>query len=289
MKKFVKVTSAVAFACAMTVASTASAASGPELFACVAIFDVKMDQESQFQDRLMASSHLLYAKSSFVTERVLRNIDPYSNQYALYSRARSLDVAEQRCGRSLEGLTELLERAPETHVAKVNASYDTGGRNSQPDGFEFGAGEVGQIAHLGLFVPMAEHRTEYDRILDVVKMNTVERSNQGFFGEDVLTEVAPESVEKQNPYTPRAFELVPMSINYGEYASLEDAENAYVRRGEDSTGDPKIRYWYRAFFSALQVPHRFYIFEVVGNYPDKNRVAEIKRAEANRVASLGEK
>lgn len=282
MRKTVKIIALALLACVM-VASSASAA---DLYACVAIFDVKPGFKAQFQNELLAQSQTVAGAPGYVVERVLRNIDPYSNQFALYSRASTLEMAKNRCQPGLAGLASLLERPAETHLAKVDNAYNQSGRITDPLGLEFGAGEVGQIAHLGLFVPFEIHRAEYDRILDLVKMNTVERENTGYMGEDILTEVEPASVEVQNPYTPRPEELVPMSINYGEYTSLENAENAYVLRGQDQTGDARIRYWYRAFFGALQVPHRFYIFEVIGNNPNETHLAKLRQELATTVAGL---
>lgn len=245
-----------------------------DLFACVALFDVQRANLDLFQRELLASSRERSAEPGFVAERILRNIDPLSNSFALYSRVSSLELAERRCRSDMRKLQHLLERPPEVHVARVSAAYTGKGKITDPDGREFGVGRVGQIAHLGLFLPFDEHRQEYDRILDLIKQNTVDRNNEGFIGEEVLDEVVPRSVEAQNPYTPRPVELVPMSINYGEFATVENAENAYVQRAEDSTGNPRFRYWNRAFFAALQVPCRFYIFRVVGNFPEDARLAD---------------
>jgi hypothetical protein len=54
-----------------------------------------------------------------------------------------------------------------------------------------------------------------------------------------------------------------MSFNYGEYNTMEDAEDSYIDREE--TNNPKLVTMERIFYSALQVPTRFYIFQVIDN------------------------
>jgi hypothetical protein len=129
---------------------------------------------------------------------------------------------------------------------------------------EFGAGKTGQIAHLGLFVPAPEYTQEYLDALYRVKEYTVNRKPVGYLGDDLLLEDSPGNPNAQAPYTPRPTKNVSMSVNYGEYETLENAEDSYIDRAQP--GNPDLVAIERIFFSTLQVPTRFYIFQVIGNY-----------------------
>jgi hypothetical protein len=241
-------------------------AEGPA--ARVALFEVVPGLTSQFEAAMIDSGRAEQSDSAFIAERVLKNVDPLNPLYAVYTKYDdSLSFAAAWDAR-VAALRPYLQRDPEVHAASLTDTYTPSLETDTPAGDEFGGTRTGQIAHLGLFIPFPEYRDEYDRILRLVKEDTRQRKPHGFIGEDVLVEQTPASVEAQSPYTPRALELTPMSLNYGEFASIEDAENAYIQRAADRTDDPRLRYWYRAFFGALQVPSRFYIFRVIGNFPE---------------------
>ena len=168
--------------------------------------------------------------------------------------------------RRIEDLRQYLRRDPETHLARITFSYfGNAGGKSQPNGQEFGTEKTGQIAHLGLFIPYPEFRAEYDRTLHRVKVLSRDRHPRGYIGEEVLIESDRVDPAVQAPYTPRPLKPAKMSINYGEYNTLEDAENSYIRRGGDRPKDPAYLALERIFYSALQVPTRFYLFQVFGN------------------------
>jgi hypothetical protein len=59
-----------------------------------------------------------------------------------------------------------------------------------------------------------------------------------------------------------------MSFNYGEYNTMQDAEDSYIAREEKN--DPKLVTMERIFYSSLQVPTRFYIFQVTQNISGRN-------------------
>lgn len=251
-----------------------SAAPGPPVHAQVVIFDVRPAETSQFEAKVLETGRLQEGQRSFVGERFLRNIDAVNPTYALYTKSTSLRDLEAGWATRSPQLRPYLRRDPEVHSASLTHTYTPASITTRPSGDEFGTGQTGQIAHLGLFIPFQTHRAEYERILRLVKEDTQRRNPAGFIGEDLLEEVRPASLAAQTPHSPRAAELVPMSINYGEFATIEEAENAYIQRGADRTGDPRLRYWYRAFFGSLQVPSRFYIFRVIGNLPESSRVVE---------------
>jgi hypothetical protein len=146
----------------------------------------------------------------------------------------------------------------------TSSYYGKDGYTKNPTGKEFGSGQVGQVAHLGLFIPIPKYREIYDSTLEEVKSTIQKRNSAGYYGEDLLVEADLISPEIQTPFTPRAAEPSQMSINYGEYDTFENAEDSYLARNE-RRNDPRIAAMQRNFFSALQVPTRFYIFKVIAN------------------------
>jgi hypothetical protein len=99
----------------------------------------------------------------------------------------------------------------------------------------------------------------------------------GYIGEDLLDGAEVTSPASLAPYSPQPFEPARVSVNYGEYETLEDAENSYIKRGEDRPNDPRILGWERLFYGALQVPTRFYIFRVIETVrgPGRNEVTRL--------------
>ena len=264
-------------------------AQSSNLVALVALFEVDPGSVDQFEAKVFETGLVHQQKSGFVGERFLRNVDPLNTTYALYTKFTQVMDLEASWSERLPQLEPYLRRSPEIHVAEVTDTFTPALVTDRPNGDEFGAQRTGQIAHLGLFIPFPEHRQEYERILHLVKNDTRDRQPSGFLGEDLLVEVAPSSVEEQAPHSPRALELVPMSINYGEFETIEEAENAYIQRASDRTDDPRLRYWYRAFFGSLQVPSRFYIYEVIGNLPSEGELtpASLRADARNGLATTG--
>jgi hypothetical protein len=247
-----------------------------DVYGYVTIWDVAPDQAQSFEARLLQSGNEMVKDNGFINERLLRNIDPLTYHYATYTKSSDRATMEAHMRRRIDDLRPYLRRDPETHVARITFSYfgHSGGKD-QPSGHEFGAVKTGQIAHLGLFVPYPEFRAEYERTLHRVKVLSRDRHPRGYIGEDVLVESELIDPAAQAPYTPRALKPAKMSINYGEYDTLEDAENSYIRRGGDRPTDPAYLALERIFYSALQVPTRFYLFRVIGNVNGGTRQAAV--------------
>jgi hypothetical protein len=195
----------------------------------------------------------------------MKNLDELAAQYATYAKFATRKSAEEFATSRLAAVGNLCTRAPETHLAEMTTVYyGKDGYTRNPNGREFGSGKVGQVAHLGFFIPFPKYRDLYDSTLDEVKLTIQKRNPGGYYGEDVLLEADLVAPEAQAPYTPRASVPTQMSINYGEYDTFENAEDSYLARNEPRN-DPKIAAMQRNFFSALQVPTRFYIFKVIAN------------------------
>src|SRR5207244_2369237 len=134
---------------------------------------------------------------------------------------------------------------------------------TSPTGKEFGYKEVGQTAHLFFGVPNPSYGQEYFDALTQVKTLSVRRAPQGWLGDDLLSDNVMRDPVKLAPYTPRPTTATTLSVNYAEYTSFENAEDAYLNR--QNADDPSLIELQRVFFSALQVPARFFIFKVIAN------------------------
>jgi hypothetical protein len=145
----------------------------------------------------------------------------------------------------------------------VTHAYYPAGVTEHPTGTEFAPSDTGQVAHIGLFLPFPKYAQQYRDVLHETKVLTREKKPNGYIGEEIAEEVDTPAPERQTPYTPRVTEATRMSINYGEYKTMEDAENSYITRQTER--DPKLVTMERLFFSSLQVPTRFYIFQVLAN------------------------
>lgn len=245
---------------------TASAVSQSEgLFAYVAIWDVKPGQEVAFEQKLVETSNRIAEARGFYNERVLKNLDRLTYQFATYAKAATAATLESEMRARIAELRPFLRRDPETHITQVTNSYFKDPNASGRPGTQFGRGQVGQIAHLGLFIGFPEFKAEYDRTLDHVKVFTRDRLPQGYLGEDLAYETEIVAPEAQTPYSPKPIVPAKMSVNYGEYATFEDAEDSYIKRGNDRPSNPAIQAWERIFYSSLQVPTRFFIFKVIAN------------------------
>ncbi|WP_223642369.1 hypothetical protein [Corallococcus sp. EGB] len=255
------------FACALAVSTPGAAqppnAQGP--VAQVIVYDVAPESEPQFKQALESTRALYQREPGFINERVLDSLDPLALKYATYARFSNAVAAENMLKRRLDAVAPFVRRAPEVHLAVLTSAFTPDAIVRNPTGRDFAPGKVQQVAHLGMFIPFPKYWEQYEKALDDVKTVTRGRKPAGFLGDDVLVETSAPVPEQQTPYSPRATEAARMSINYGEYDSLEDAENSYVRR-HGPVEDPKIAALARVFYGSLQVPARFYIFRVVDNY-----------------------
>lgn len=246
-------------------ARTAPAGGPYNVYAQVVIYDVLPGKEKEFERLLMSRSEPGRASTRrLINERVMRNVDGAVSQYATYSKFYGPGEAKKFLNARLDSVKSLCRRAPETHLVALDRSYFHGGSTQNPTGMEFGAGKTGQIAHLGLFVPTPDYTQEYFDALYKVKEYTVNRKPEGYLGDDLLLEEQAGRPENHAPHTPRPTKSVRMSVNYGEYATLENAEDSYIDRAQP--GNPDLAALERIFFSTLQVPTRFYIFQVFGNF-----------------------
>jgi hypothetical protein len=235
------------------------------VYAQVIVYDILPGSETAFEAVIQTSSRNALKSADFINERVMKNLDELASQYATYAKFATRKAAEEFVQTRLNAVRNLCTRAPETHLAEMTSSYyGKDGYTKNPTGKEFGSGQVGQVAHLGLFIPIPKYRDIYDSTLEEVKSTIQKRNSAGYYGEDLLVEADLISPEIQTPFTPRAAEPSQMSINYGEYDTFENAEDSYLARNE-RRNDPRIAAMQRNFFSALQVPTRFYIFKVIAN------------------------
>lgn len=231
----------------------------------LAIYDIKPGTASAFEAALAASRKTISARSDFINERMLKNLDEATLQYATYTKFSDKAAAEAvPRARIEEKLLTFCRRPPETHVLKQTDAYFSAGITDRPNGHDFGEGVNGQIAHIGLFIPIPQYTRQYYEVLHETKNLTRVRRPEGYIGEDLAVEEGPVKPEKQTPYSPRPLELSPMSVNYGEYRTMENAEDSYIVRQE--VRDQKLVTMERTFFSSLQVPTRFFIFQVFDNY-----------------------
>lgn len=240
-------------------------AAKPHYFVAVAIYDVKPGQSAAFEAMAKQTIDAVAAARGFYNDRLLRNIDPLAYHYASYTKSTDRAALEKAVRERIAALQPFLRRDPEVHIAQPTKSYYLNPNATFEPGTEFGHGQIGQIAHIGLFIPYPNFRPDYDRTIDHVKVYTRDRRPQGYFGEDLLYEADDVSAEAQTPYTPHAAIPARMSINYGEYRTFEDAENSYIKRAGDRPRDPQVVVWERVFYSSIQVPARFFIYQVIAN------------------------
>src|SRR6266511_628216 len=229
----------------------------------VAIYDVAPSAAREFEAALQSTRDTAVAEPSFINERVMHNLDALTQQYATYTKFSDRAGAERFMQQRLAKVRPFCRRNPEVHLTALTQSYFPEGITDRPTGVEFGVTMTGQVAHLGLFIPYPRYHQQYNDVLHETKVFTRDQKPTGYIGEDILIEVDVVPPEAQAPYSPRPPEPSKMSINYGEYLTLENAEDSYVLRRE--LQDPKLITMERVFLSSLQVPTRFYIFQVVGN------------------------
>ncbi|WP_050419494.1 hypothetical protein [Bradyrhizobium tropiciagri] len=241
-----------------------TAAPATKLTALVVLYDAIPGQEAALERELMTPiSQSDIARYGIVNDRVLKNIDPVAAQFASYTKFSGRSNSNDFLSARLDKVKNLVRRAPENHIVKLDSTFTPGHRTDSPTGKEFGYKSVGQTAHLFLGVPAPKFEQDYVNSLAQVKTLTENRSPQGWFGDDLLSSTAPRSAEQLAPYTPRPAASTMMSINYAEYQTFEAAEDAYLNRQQSD--DPTFLQLARVFFSSLEVPSRFYIFKVVAN------------------------
>lgn len=230
----------------------------------VAIYDVIPGKAQEFEAALRELREPTRSNPGFINQRVLRNLDEITLQYATYSKFKNSAAAERVLRQQIAVVRGLCRREPEVHLAELTDAYFPEGVTNRPTGLEFGSEMVGQNAHLGLFIPQPRYRRQYDDVLHETKILIRSRKPVGYIGEDLLVETDFIPLERQTPYSPRATEPSKMSINYGEYLTMENAEDSYVARQQSQ--DPRLVTMERTFVGSLQVPTRFYMFQVLDNY-----------------------
>ncbi len=206
----------------------------------------------------------LSAEPSFINERVLEPIDDYSLMYITYTKFSDRRAAGDYLSKRLDSVRGLVRRPPEHHLAKLDAAYSPKGVIEDPNGKEFGLGRTGQNAHLGLFVPQSDYLSEYFKAIDQVKRLHVDRKPAGWLGDDLLSTEATVAPAAIAPDSPRPRHATRLSLNYGEYDSFREAEDAYLNR--QSSRNPDLIALQNVFYGTLQVPSRYYIMKVLGNY-----------------------
>lgn len=230
----------------------------------VVIYDVHPGNEKKFEAAMEQDARAAASAKEFINDRLLKNLDDLALQYASYTKFTNRSKLEQFHRNRLSKIQGFCSRPPESHLVQLTDAYfGKTGYSKSAKGLEFGKGKVGQVAHIGLFIPFPEYRPSYDATLREVKALVQQRNPAGYIGEDLAVEVDLIAPKLQAPYSPRATIPSPMSVNYGEYETFENAEDAYVTR--NSKPDAKVSILQRSFFSVLQVPTRFYIFKVIGN------------------------
>ncbi len=247
-------------------AATASAKTpedaGRGTFVQVALWDVAPGKSQAFEAAVREQMSHLPSGADAINARVLKSLSDLSAQYATYVRYENTMTAEDSLAKQIAVLSPLCSRAPETHVIRLGHAYSPAGATDSPTGTEFANGGTGQIAHLGLWVPNPRFRDGYDKVLDDVKVGTMNQHNPGYIGEETGDEVRKLSVEEQTPYSPHAGVAEPMSINYGEFKSFQTAEESFLAHKDDQNARTEMQ----IFFGSLQIPTRFYIFQVVQSY-----------------------
>jgi hypothetical protein len=256
----------------VTIASNISAADSNGVtdrgaYVQVVFWDVNPGRSKAFEDESQNLLSRLQSSADIVNARVLRNLSELNLQYATYVRYYNRMTAEDSLAKQLARLGPLCWRRPEAHLIRLGRAYTPAGVTDAPQGTEFAVGGTGQIAHLGLWVPYPRFRSEYYKILDEVKLDTKAQHNPGYIGEETGTEVRTPPIDEQTPYSPHPTDPEPMSINYGEYKTFEQAEESFLKHSEDPLASSKMR----VFFGSLQVPTRFYIFQVVQSYNPSGR------------------
>lgn len=201
---------------------------------------------------------------AFINERILKPIDDYSLLYITYTKFSDPAASRKYLNKRLASVKGLVRRPPEHHIARLDAVYTAAGVNKSPNGLEFGGGRTGQNAHVALFVPQADYLDEYFKAVDRVKRMHVDRKPEGWIGDDLLSTETLASPSVIAPQSPRPRHATKLSLNYGEYESFRQNEIAYLNRR--NSDDPDLIALQNVFYGTLQVPARYYLMQVLGNY-----------------------
>lgn len=236
----------------------------PVVWARVTIYDAIPGKEAELERELTSpvSSEELQ-RSGIINDRSLKSIDPIALQYASYTKFLTASAAERFLDTKIDRIKELVRRTPESHILQLESTFTPSGVLSKPSGMEFGYKELGQTAHLFFGAPDPNYGEEYFDALSEVKRLSVSRSPQGWLGDDLLSDSNTRQPDNLAPYTPRPTTATTLSVNYAEFKTFENAEDAYLNR--QNSDDPKLIALQRSFYGALQVPARFYIFKVIAN------------------------
>lgn len=235
-----------------------------DVWAGVIIYDAIPGQEAALERELTNRlSDADIRRYGIINDRSLKNIDPIALQYASYTKFSTSAGANRFLTARIDRVKDLVRRTPESHLVQLEGTYWPKGVQGKPKGIEFGYKEVGQTAHLFLGLPDPNYGQEYFDALAEVKRLSVQRLPEGWLGDDLLSDNSVRQPERLAPYSPRPTSATTLSVNYGEYKSFENAEDAYLNR--QNSDDPGLIELQRVFFGALQVPARFYIFKVIAN------------------------
>lgn len=238
----------------------------PAVYGQVVLYHAKpgriAELERVLNDRVFITR--LRSDPTFINERVLKPIDNYSLMYITYTKFSDSVASQKYLNDRLASVRGLVRRPPEHHLARLDAAYTPAGVSRNPTGREFGRGQTGQNAHLGLFIPQADYLDEYFKAIDKVKQLHVDRRPEGWIGDDLLSTEAMAQPNAIAPDSPRPRHASKLSLNYGEYDSFRQAEIAYINR--KNSGNPDMIALQNVFYGTLQVPSRYYIMEVLGNY-----------------------
>jgi hypothetical protein len=241
-----------------------AARAASDVWAHVIIYDAIPGQEAALERELTAQlSDADIKRNGIINDRALRNIDPIALQYASYTKFSNAAGAERFVNARIDRVKNFVRRTPESHLVQLESSYSPSGVQNKPKGSEFGYKEVGQTAHVFLGAPDPNYGQEYFDALAEVKRLSVRRAPQGWLGDDLLSDSNVRQPERIAPYSPRPASATTLSVNYAEYKSFENAEDAYLKR--QYSDDPSLIELQQVFFSSLQVPARVYIFKVIAN------------------------
>lgn len=228
----------------------------------VVLWDVIPDNSQAFEAAVSKLLSGLPSTADVINARVLKNLSDLNSQYATYVRYANVMTAEDSLAKQIAVLGPLCSRAPETHLIGLERAYSPAGESQVPTGSEFAIGGTGQVAHLGLWVADPRLIDNYEATLQEIKVGTMNQHNPGFIGEDLGNEVSLLTPEAQTPYSPHPKFAAPMMINYGEFKTFQSAEEAFM----EHQNDPNIDVEMQSFFGSLQVPTRFFIYQVVQSY-----------------------
>ncbi|MDX0185373.1 hypothetical protein [Sinorhizobium meliloti] len=237
-----------------------------KIFAQVILYESAANRGADLRAALNDQSFQreLQNDSSFVNERILECVDDLSMCFATYTKFTSEEAAARYLDRRLAAADGLTRRPPEHHLVVIEAAFVPGDVIEDPSGVEYGKGRNGQNAHIGLFIPQPEYAGEYfDSIFKVKELHS-ERRPAGWLGDDLASSFKRLAPVALAPNSPKPRHEAVLSVNYGEYDTFKQAEEAYLNRA--NSGDPDLVALSEIFYGTLQVPPRYYIFTVIGNY-----------------------